>query len=204
MKPLHSNRPRCSRFSVAIALIGFVITCLGWLLNYYAENLPHRLSYSEGVEFERVMALVIGCSVIGIGSGAVALLLGIWGRTVGRLTTEEKNTAKGFNSYHMVILFSILALGGGGGLVFSLSRGPRSTESTSNRCIYNIYRIAVAKREWAKNNDAVRGRTVETNLLVSDYLDGITPTCPMGGTYEFGEIGQNPWCSLSCGEKEKE
>ena len=69
--------------------------------------------------------------------------------------------------------------------------------SQQNACINNLRQIDSGKEQWAmaaKKND---GDTILTDS-VNTYIKGNkTPTCPGGGTYNYGNIGSTPDCSIS-------
>jgi hypothetical protein len=63
-----------------------------------------------------------------------------------------------------------------------------------NGCINNLRQIDAAKQQWAleKNKTAT---DVPTAGDIAPYLLKM-PTCPAGGTYTIGAVGEKPTCSL--------
>lgn len=65
----------------------------------------------------------------------------------------------------------------------------------SNACINNLRQIQGAKEQWSLENKRTSGAVDSAG--VSQYLKGgTTPQCQSGGTYTYGDLGQNPTCSL--------
>lgn len=64
-------------------------------------------------------------------------------------------------------------------------------------CINNLKVIAQAKAEWATANNKQPGDVpMEKDLFRPDLKLKVMPTCPSGGTYSLGAIGEKPRCSL--------
>jgi hypothetical protein len=65
-------------------------------------------------------------------------------------------------------------------------------------CINNLRQIEAAKEQFALANNKPGGYqlTPEDIVRVNSYIKGGGPTCPLGGTYTYGKIGQHPTCSL--------
>jgi hypothetical protein len=63
------------------------------------------------------------------------------------------------------------------------------------RCISNLMMIQKAKESAAQEKNLAPGTAV-TEEQILYYLQGIMPTCPSGGAYEIGVIGEKPTCSL--------
>ena len=69
-------------------------------------------------------------------------------------------------------------------------------ENERNQCISNLRQIDAAKQQWAlefsKTTDAI-----PTEQDITPYLKGnVMPTCPSGGTYVIGAMGNSPTCSI--------
>ena len=65
-----------------------------------------------------------------------------------------------------------------------------------NTCINNLRQIDAAKNQWALENGKKAGDLV-TEADIQPYLTGgKMPTCPSGGTYTIGKVGENPTCSI--------
>lgn len=78
---------------------------------------------------------------------------------------------------------------------------PARPVAQRNACIYNLGLIRDAKIQWAGANNKLAGAIpIEVDLCGTNGNTGILremPTCPRGGTYKIGDVGQNPSCSLS-------
>jgi hypothetical protein len=65
-----------------------------------------------------------------------------------------------------------------------------------NACINNLRQIDAAKNEWALEKSKANG-TLVTEADITPYLvGGKLPTCPSGGTYTIGKVGEKPTCSI--------
>lgn len=73
------------------------------------------------------------------------------------------------------------------------------TTSQENACINNLRLIDVAKQQWALEN---KKQSTDTPTMqdLQPYLghgpNGEFPTCPTGGTYKIGTVGEKPTCSI--------
>jgi hypothetical protein len=69
-------------------------------------------------------------------------------------------------------------------------------KAQENICINNLRDIAAAKEKWVSDgHQATTNIPTATDLL--PYLkNGIMPSCPAGGTYTIGAVGEQPTCSL--------
>ena len=68
-------------------------------------------------------------------------------------------------------------------------------------CIYNLRNIQEAKVEWAKVLHKLPTDTPTLNDVcgtngTNEFLR-YRPTCPAGGIYTIGSVGENPTCSLA-------
>ena len=77
----------------------------------------------------------------------------------------------------------------------------RETAQT-NACINNLRQIDAAKQEWALENNKQSTDTPTqadlTRLKHNQYFkNGQFPTCPAGGTYTIGSVGEPPTCTVS-------
>jgi competence protein ComGC len=71
----------------------------------------------------------------------------------------------------------------------------RDTAQT-NACINNLRQIDAAKQQWALENSK-KSTDTPTQSDLGHYLkNGQFPTCPKGGTYTIGTIGEAPSCSV--------
>jgi hypothetical protein len=79
-------------------------------------------------------------------------------------------------------------------------REPRT--SPANGCINNMRQIDGAINEWALEKGKTNGTVVTANDI-TNYIKlnryGKIPTCPSGGKYTYGKVGDTPQisCSLS-------
>ncbi len=63
-------------------------------------------------------------------------------------------------------------------------------------CINNLRQIDSAKDQWSLENRADEGDGVSGGDLMV-YLKNNWPTCPAGGQYAVGAIGQKPTCNIN-------
>lgn len=73
--------------------------------------------------------------------------------------------------------------------------------SQMNACINNLRQIDAAKQEWALENNQQSTNTPTqadlTHLRNNQYFkNNQFPTCPAGGTYTIGSVGEAPTCSI--------
>ena len=64
-----------------------------------------------------------------------------------------------------------------------------------NACIKNLQQIDGSKETWALEKKAAPGDAVNEGE-VNGYIKGGAPTCPAGGTYAYGTVGQDPTCTI--------
>ncbi len=67
-------------------------------------------------------------------------------------------------------------------------------KAQENACINNLRMIDSAKEQWAMAGSKNDGDPVD-EAGIAEYIRGGIPTCPQGGTYTPGPIGQLPTCS---------
>ena len=69
--------------------------------------------------------------------------------------------------------------------------------SQRNVCINNLRQIDAAKNEFALEKGKANG-TVVTEDDIAPYIKGAEnlPTCPSGGKYTIGKVGETPTCSI--------
>ncbi len=73
------------------------------------------------------------------------------------------------------------------------------TMSKRYACINNLRMIDSGKEQWAMANSKSDGSPVDIDGA-NQYIKGsTTPRCPQGGTYIYGNIGEDPQCSLHGG-----
>ena len=68
---------------------------------------------------------------------------------------------------------------------------------TAQRCIANLRAIRDAKAEWLRKHGASGAAPVEADLLAPGGTLRHPISCPRGGVYNFGQVGQNPSCTFS-------
>ncbi len=66
--------------------------------------------------------------------------------------------------------------------------------SQQNACINNLRQIEGAKQQWALENHKATGDTPSKEDL-APYLPK-WPTCPAGGAYTIGPVGEHPTCTI--------
>jgi hypothetical protein len=78
---------------------------------------------------------------------------------------------------------------------------PARPAAQRNACIHNLRQLRDAKIQWAGANNKTAGAIpTEGDLCGTNDNAGSLrdrPTCPRGGTYTIGAVGQNPSCSFS-------
>jgi hypothetical protein len=67
-------------------------------------------------------------------------------------------------------------------------------------CVLNLEKIQACKELWA-NNEGKNTNAVPTWSDLSPYFpdpkwSNSIPTCPNGGTYKIGRVGEPPSCSI--------
>ena len=66
-----------------------------------------------------------------------------------------------------------------------------------NACINNLRQIDAAKNEWALEKGKKTGDIPTAQDLTPYFKNGVFPTCPAGGTYTIGAVGNDPTCSIA-------
>jgi hypothetical protein len=69
------------------------------------------------------------------------------------------------------------------------------------RCSRELRQIDNAKQQWAIDRKKGPGDVPKVTDLVPTYLKN-TPVCPVGGTYYYGRVEQDPRCTLAVTEPE--
>jgi hypothetical protein len=105
-----------------------------------------------------------------------------------------KNTARLSNLFIGVVVLVIICLGAR----FLSTR--KDVTARPYPCEMNLRTIELAKIEWADNQINVDTNHVPTWVELQPYLPAIwsnnIPTCPSGGTYTIGRVGEPPTCSI--------
>lgn len=65
-----------------------------------------------------------------------------------------------------------------------------------NACIANLRLIYAAKQAWALEKNKTDTDTPTEQDLLPYIKGGAFPTCPSGGVYTIGAVGQTPTCSV--------
>ena len=68
--------------------------------------------------------------------------------------------------------------------------------SQKESCLKNLQEIDSAKERYAMETNTDSGTAVDPASLVPEYLKTALPLCQGGGTYDFGDIGTDPSCSI--------
>ena len=73
--------------------------------------------------------------------------------------------------------------------------------SQANACINNLRQIDAAANQWALENKATTGQTINFPDDLTPYIklnsSSSIPGCPASGTYADPSVGAIPTCSLS-------
>jgi len=70
-------------------------------------------------------------------------------------------------------------------------------EAYANPCRANRKQIEMAKTQWAADeNKTVGDMPTDTDLFGADRYFRVKPSCPGGGTYTVGRVGEPTRCSL--------
>ncbi|HEX3890462.1 MAG TPA: hypothetical protein VHX90_06380, partial [Verrucomicrobiae bacterium] len=84
------------------------------------------------------------------------------------------------------------------------ARGISVEDSQRNACINNLRQIDAAKNQWALENGKTNGTAVTEDdikpyikLGANESSANGFPTCPSGGTYTIGKVGEKPTCSTA-------
>ena len=65
-----------------------------------------------------------------------------------------------------------------------------------NACINNLRQIDAAKNEFALEKGKANGTVVTEDDIKPYIMGGTFPTCPSGGKYTIGKVGETPTCSI--------
>jgi prepilin-type N-terminal cleavage/methylation domain-containing protein len=109
----------------------------------------------------------------------------------------KRNTKRsGFTLVEIMIVVLIIGIL----MAIAVPNFIRARESSRrNSCIANLKQIDSAKEQWAMDNKAASGATVNMSDIAGTYMKGAAtgPLCPSGGTYTVAVVGTNPSCSRS-------
>jgi hypothetical protein len=69
--------------------------------------------------------------------------------------------------------------------------------SASNACVSNLRALDSAKANWALENRKTNGtEPTDSDLFGATKYIREKPTCPAGGTYSIGPVGERPTCTV--------
>lgn len=105
---------------------------------------------------------------------------------------SKRDKCKGFTLIEiMIVLIIISAI-----LAIAVPSFVKARSRSQSRvCISNLRHIQDAKERWAMDHRKTNEASVEKSELVTQYLKK-WPSCPGGGDYEIGKIGENPTCTV--------
>ncbi len=65
-----------------------------------------------------------------------------------------------------------------------------------NMCINNLRQIDAAKQQWALEKNKTATDVPTADDILPYLINSRLPTCPAGGTYTIGAVGEKPTCSI--------
>jgi len=112
-----------------------------------------------------------------------------------------RNTSRnrGFTLVEIMIVVLIIGIL----MAIAVPNFVRARESSRRSiCIGNLKQIDSAKEQWAMDNKASTGATVQWSDIAGIYMRTAIagPACPGGGTYTINPIGTDPTCSLAASD----
>jgi len=89
----------------------------------------------------------------------------------------------------VVLVISIL-------LAIAVPAWQKSRERTRRvTCFQNLRKIDDAKSNWAMINRKSEGDVPTEEDIAPDFIKGVIPDCPSGGTYTINGVGEKSECS---------
>lgn len=149
-----------------------------------------------------VWSLVLGLlSFLCVGplTGIPAIICGHTARSnirnsSGSLTGAGMALAGLIMGYFTTIVFVLVFVFGILGAIAVPSFMKARETSQKNGCINNLRQIEAGKEQWALENKQATGTPADVPA-VNAYLKAV-PVCPAGGSYTYGNIGENAQCSI--------
>ena len=103
------------------------------------------------------------------------------------------------NTRHRLLLWSLILIAAAVIVViFALPQRlfvPQCSLNPRNTCMHYLRQIDGAKEQWGLENHKTEGDLIVPSE-VNAYIKGGGPTCPSGGTYRYGKLGDPPRCSI--------
>ncbi len=112
---------------------------------------------------------------------------------------QNRCRQRGFTLIEIMIVVLIIGIL----LSIALPSFVRTRETSQTKgCIETLYKIQLAKEQWAMDNNKPSTDTpAETDLWPDDGSSYMrtAPRCPGGGTYQINSINSMPTCSVGVG-----
>ena len=70
-----------------------------------------------------------------------------------------------------------------------------ATSTHLSSCINQLRQIESGKEQWALETGVSPGSVVVSNEVHQFIKGAVGPTCPSGGDYHYGLLGELPWCT---------
>jgi prepilin-type N-terminal cleavage/methylation domain-containing protein len=106
-----------------------------------------------------------------------------------RITAARKS---GFTLIEIMIVIAIIGLLAAIAIP-NLVKARGTTQK--NACIKNLQEIDGAKQQWALENKKPPG-SASVDSEVNVYIKGGAPSCPGGGSYTYGNLNEDPSCTV--------
>jgi prepilin-type N-terminal cleavage/methylation domain-containing protein len=100
---------------------------------------------------------------------------------------------KGFTLLEIMIVITIISIL----LGIAIPNFMNSREKTkASSCCANLREINQAKEQFAMANSMRDGMPISSGNLMPYLKESVFPTCPSGGIYMVGLVGDDPTCSI--------
>jgi hypothetical protein len=169
-----------ARTPMRIGVAASAFTLLGVSGLMFLETLPYHISGVQESNAGRVYALALVGLICAILTSAVMLLSRC--REPHRMTRIVAWAC---------LLVSVSALAD---LHLNPKLGVHSVLTARNVCLNNARKIEGAKESWAQQSGATNGAPVTWNDI-APFLPNGMPSCPEGGKYQIGRVGEQVTCS---------